>query len=1675
MSPTPSPNSEHEHDSQDPAQHDARLMRRWYPVGFLVKLLILMASLIVLMLAIFFYAAGTEGGTRLILEKVAAETGVKLEYGQGNLRDGLLLTDIDLQANEDLQILVDKAYVKVGWRALFAKEVHLRDADIGRIEIIDNKLATDEPFAYDTIELPVNLRFDNASINRITYRQVGKQPIRFSNIHATDLTWVGTNIELAQGQLYYSDVLKVEQLRGSIQLQGDYPLDIKSTLTVNPLTQAYIDPLLVSAQGTLKRTVGRISSRYNDAAVQGEFLVQGLDDDAPFQAKLHWDDIQLPYLEEQNIHLHSGVATASGVISNIRLRINSDLSAKDIPSGHYRGRGVIANNQLHIEQLNAATPQGKLNLTGVLDWATAFKADIRVRGSDVALREFVPSDYIEYAPYLPNRLNGQLDLLYQDQPVGSEQDIVVKLVQRDGEQLDVHLRQGRQSAKSKQAAPWYIDARWQQLRRQQVPDIGSIDSPFGNAKVIVRGNRLNVSADARVQELNAAPKGDYQVKLQKVGDRIDLNQVNYKGVVGDLSATGQLTLATAQQPLKWQVNASSKQLLPQAYDGSLPVQRLSGFINASGSMRNVTRSHARSRSRISGQQHDIRIVDSDLVAVIDSDIAYRSSSTSTHSGQTVAITGSGDAKLDVINGQLSHFDARFNGNLGAEQLPAGQIKLDVYGTPKYITARQLLYDGEAGLLNARGSLDLRQNMVWLLDADMQNLDVGYFVPDTPAIVSGKLVTEGSWLTSSSGSSGRLGKFAVNFNGSLDTEQLPAGRLSLDASGDAQNIRINTLTHEGEAGQIVASGTVGVADGIRWDINAQMQQFNLGYFVQDMPSRISGSILTHGHWGNHTQSIAIEQMNLSGSIKQQPLHARGKLIAQLRLPKDLPNYLKRMQTQSAEQQYQQVNALVDTLKADNLMLHWGDNLITANGNEQQLIAQVNLTSLHQLSDNLAGKLVGGVTLLQAPPSASRQPLPSIYVDLKAANIALPNLLLTQGHIQGKIVNLAYSPSQLSIRATGLQSGDKVIDAFSADFEGTELNHRLHIDVTKQKIRLAVQLAGGYDRQQQIWRGILSNGKIESPYANLKQLQAAELMANVGSSRLQMAAHCWQTSDNRGKLCLQDKLIASAQAGQVDMVVQNIDTSLFAAFLPDDMSWQALLNGKAKASWQQGKPPTINATLYSDNGKIGMLQDGDSQPVTMSYQRVSLIAVSVANGLKLRTDITASRGGHGYADVVIDPYKDSKPIAGALVLEDFNLAVFKPFFPGMRVLEGEANLAGGLGGTLTEPLFYGNFDLSDGRVAMLGLPVNLNDINATAQIRGKTANIEGTFNSGDGVGELTGTVDWQQELQAKLSIIGERLAIVQPPMLSAEINTDIDVIVQPMRKSVTIEGAVTVPKATIRPPEATEEIVTESDDVVVLDRRMVGNIDEVLAISKPWSINTDIGLDLGDEVVFRGFGAVLPLAGAINVTQQGQSDLRARGVIQVSRRTQVDAFGQQLELNYGQLRFNGSITNPRLSIEAVKEIEGKTVGVRIKGNANEPNIVVFNNAGLTEQQAMNALVTGRLSNTGATQISEEGFKSRVTNTFAAAGLSFGFSGTRDLTNQIGRAFGFQSLTLDASGSQDDTNVNVTGYISPDLYIRYGIGVFTAESELSLRYQLTRRLYIEATSAAENFVDVVYSWKF
>jgi translocation and assembly module TamB len=676
------------------------------------------------------------------------------------------------------------------------------------------------------------------------------------------------------------------------------------------------------------------------------------------------------------------------------------------------------------------------------------------------------------------------------------------------------------------------------------------------------------------------------------------------------------------------------------------------------------------------------------------------------------------------------------------------------------------------------------------------------------------------------------------------------------------------------------------------------------------------------------------------------------------------------------------------------------------------------------------------------------------------------------IVGQLPTSETTPSLLTAKMESLRSGNREIQQGEISLAGIRKAHLLKVSAQNEKSKFYVQLAGGFNAQND-WLGQIQKGDFDSLRARLVQRQSAAVVYNSAKADLLIGAHCWMSQQSQ--LCFDQPIRVSKTRGNISFLTQNLDLNDFAAFMPEGLAITGKLNGHAKAVWAQGSKPKIDARLVTRDGVIGLAAD-DPQDMgsTLKYEQVALVAKSIAEGLQIRLDVKTPEIGVGYANVVIDPYRDNMPMRGEIAFDQVQLKVFKPFIADVRSMGGTISYAGKINGTLKAPLLTGDVRLKDGSISMISLPVNLTNIQLYSAIRQDQATINGAFNSGRGVGTLTGTVDWKNDPRIQLQLNGENLLIRQAPLITALVTPKITLDVLPLSKKLTLNGEIQVPRALISMPEASVPVVNVSSDVRVV--REGQNQLAILNSAKPWDIRADLMVGLGNQVVFQGFNSRIPLLGRLYLSQRGaETAMRANGAIGVSQKVKIEAYGQSLDLNRAIARFNGVLSNPTLDVDANKNVQGSTVGFRVTGTATSPNIQVYNDAGLSEQEALNALITGRI-NEGTTGLSQtEGFKSDVNNTIAAAGISLGLGGTRAFTNQIGRTFGLSGLALDAQGTGDDTQVSLTGYITPDLYIRYGVGVFTPVNKLTLRYQMNKRMYLEASQSLERAIDVFYNWKF
>ncbi len=451
------------------------------------------------------------------------------------------------------------------------------------------------------------------------------------------------------------------------------------------------------------------------------------------------------------------------------------------------------------------------------------------------------------------------------------------------------------------------------------------------------------------------------------------------------------------------------------------------------------------------------------------------------------------------------------------------------------------------------------------------------------------------------------------------------------------------------------------------------------------------------------------------------------------------------------------------------------------------------------------------------------------------------------------------------------------------------------------------------------------------------------------------------------------------------------------------------------------------------------------------------------------------GQGYIDARIDPQTQPYQINGAMVLEKVNLAMFKPFFPAIRYLGGEMNLAGGLSGAINKPDFYGEFSLAEGEILAKNAPLDFSHTNIKASIRGKEAVINGQLNSGQGIAKLVGGLNWAQEPTLKLKIDGQRLEFSQKPLFKAKLSPSLNLQVKPY--SVILKGDALVEDSILNPQNLSDKAVPLSTDVRLVDLSAPDRI-RVAKVMHQWDINADINLRMGENVFFNGFGVQSKLTGELKLQEQKQRGMQAIGEIQLDKEAKYEAYGQNLNIRRGQILFAGSIAQPALDIEAIKDVDSKVVGVRVEGRANAPTLTLFADTPMSQDEMLGYLLLGRpLYQDGQLSLLQESNTTGRNDStlLASAALSLGIKSGQGLASGIGTALGVKDVTLDAEGTGDDTRFTVSGYLTPSLYLRYGVGVFTPVNKVTLRYKLNKNLYLEAVSSLESALDLFYNFKF
>jgi translocation and assembly module TamB len=216
---------------------------------------------------------------------------------------------------------------------------------------------------------------------------------------------------------------------------------------------------------------------------------------------------------------------------------------------------------------------------------------------------------------------------------------------------------------------------------------------------------------------------------------------------------------------------------------------------------------------------------------------------------------------------------------------------------------------------------------------------------------------------------------------------------------------------------------------------------------------------------------------------------------------------------------------------------------------------------------------------------------------------------------------------------------------------------------------------------------------------------------------------------------------------------------------------------------------------------------------------------------------------------------------------------------------------------------------------------------------------------------------------------------------------------------------------------------------------------------------MAITLGDAVKLNGYGLEGTLAGTMNVRSRQGREMAATGRLDVDGR--YTAYGQKLRITRGELVWsNNAVSDPRINIRAEREVvsAGVTAGIDVTGRASSPKATVWSNPSMDESAALAYLVLGRSLNTAST---DETQKINAASTALSAGAGL-------LASQLGAKIGLDDAGVLESRTLGGSVFGVGKYLSPKLYVSYGVSMVGGGSAITLKYLLRKGFDAEIESS-------------
>ncbi len=416
----------------------------------------------------------------------------------------------------------------------------------------------------------------------------------------------------------------------------------------------------------------------------------------------------------------------------------------------------------------------------------------------------------------------------------------------------------------------------------------------------------------------------------------------------------------------------------------------------------------------------------------------------------------------------------------------------------------------------------------------------------------------------------------------------------------------------------------------------------------------------------------------------------------------------------------------------------------------------------------------------------------------------------------------------------------------------------------------------------------------------------------------------------------------------------------------------------------------------------------------------------------------------------------PVAGELHAQSAKLDLVSVYVPDIDRAAGNLTANARIAGTLAAPQLSGSIRVADGEVDFYQTNLHLRQIGLAAELTDDGLMFDGTAQAGKGSVHAKGQLRWRDTLPyGQLHLDGTNLRVVDIPEAQIDASPNLDFKVA--AHEVDITGTVAVPYARIVPTNLTGA-VTSSPDEVIVGQESQNPADQ-------FHVRTTITMTLGPNVNIDTMGLTGQLAGSITVRSGYDAITHAAGVLSVQK-GQYSAYARKLDIQSGRLIFTGGpIDDPGIEIRAVKRFPDVTAGINVRGTLQGPRLSFFSNPSLPQSQIVSLILSGGGGDSTLQML-------QVTqNQQATAANELLTQGGAILAQQLGSRIGLPDISVETD-LNNETSLVLGKYLSPRLYVSYGVGLTEELNAIRLRYSLGDHWTIRTTAGQIKGADLVFS---